>query len=113
MVPVAAIGDYPQPVCIPLRDLRVLCGEIRLARSIEPFTPAVQPAHNAPPMLMPPSNLIAGVWEPLTKPEPDDLPLRSHSPADPSRVIWDGSEDPTAAHRAVAAARAALPMWSR
>jgi succinylglutamic semialdehyde dehydrogenase len=64
-------------------------------------------------MLKPPSNLIAGVWEPLTKPEHGDLPLRSHSPADPSRVIWDGSEDPTAARSAVAAAREALPMWSR
>jgi succinylglutamic semialdehyde dehydrogenase len=64
-------------------------------------------------MLTPPSNLIAGVWEPLTNPAPGNSLLRSHSPADPARVIWDGSEDPTAAQRAVSAARVALPMWSR
>ena len=54
-----------------------------------------------------PSDLIASHWTPI----PGDS-LRSHNPAAPSQIIWQGS--PVMAHldAAVAAARAACAEWS-
>jgi succinylglutamic semialdehyde dehydrogenase len=54
------------------------------------------------------ADLFAGRWVPI----PGDS-LRSHNPAHPEEVIWQGT--PVLAHvdQAVAAARAALPVWSR
>lgn len=54
------------------------------------------------------SDLIGGEWRPIA-----GAAVASHNPAHPSRTIWQGS--PVLAHidDAVAAARAALPAWSR
>ncbi|MBL8764376.1 MAG: aldehyde dehydrogenase family protein [Phycisphaerae bacterium] len=53
-----------------------------------------------------PSNLIGGSWERLPGGS-----LQSRSPADPSLVIWDGSERDADVDRAVSAAIAAQPAW--
>ncbi len=57
---------------------------------------------------MEPRNLIGGAWVPI----PGDA-VRSHNPAHPDETVWQGS--PVSAHvgGAVAAARRALPAWSR
>ena len=54
------------------------------------------------------SNLIEGSWKGI--PGRD---LVSHNPAHPDRVVWSGSPSLADADAAVAAARAALPAWSR
>jgi len=56
----------------------------------------------------PPSDLIGGEFLPL----PGDA-LRSHNPARPAQTVWQGSPEFTHVDRAVAAARGALPEWSR
>lgn len=54
------------------------------------------------------SNLIGGSWKGIP-----GATLVSHSPAHPDRVVWSGSPSVADADVAVAAARAALPAWSR
>src|SRR5688572_7875824 len=39
--------------------------------------------------------------------------LTSRNPANPSQVVWSGKAEVSAVDPAVAAARAALPAWSR
>ena len=55
-----------------------------------------------------PSNLVAGQWLPI----PGDN-LTSHNPAHPSKVVWQGGPQADHVDAAVAAARQALPAWSR
>jgi len=38
--------------------------------------------------------------------------IESRNPAHPDRVVWSGAADPAGVPRAIAAARAALPIWS-
>lgn len=59
----------------------------------------------------PPSNYIAGRWEPLDTGHAEHS-FESTNPARPEEVIWRGSGTTNAVDRAVAAARAALPEWS-
>lgn len=53
------------------------------------------------------SNLIDGSWESI---EGDSIV--STMPASPSTVVWSGTSSVDAVHRAIASARAALPVWS-
>jgi len=55
-----------------------------------------------------PSDLIGGVWQPIP-----GSAVVSHNPAHPSRVVWQGAPNAAHVNRAVAAARGALPAWSR
>lgn len=55
-----------------------------------------------------PSNLINGQWKPI----PGNA-LVSTNPAHPSQVVWQGAPSVSDVDEAVAAARAALPVWSR
>ncbi|RMH30487.1 MAG: aldehyde dehydrogenase family protein [Planctomycetota bacterium] len=55
-----------------------------------------------------PSNLIGDRWESI-----EGSDIVSHNPAHPSKVVWSGREVPGDVDRAVSAARAALPAWSR
>jgi succinylglutamic semialdehyde dehydrogenase len=53
------------------------------------------------------ANLIAGTWSPI----PGDA-IVSTMPASPDQIVWSGSSSVEAVHAAIAAARAALPVWS-
>ncbi len=55
-----------------------------------------------------PCDLIAGEFVPLRGDS-----LRSHNPARPAETVWAGTPNVAHVDRAVAAARAALPAWSR
>lgn len=57
-----------------------------------------------------PADLIGGRW---TAPPAGGPRIASHNPAHPERVLWSGSTAVTHVGQAVAAARAALPEWSR
>ena len=59
----------------------------------------------------PPADLIAGSAIPLDPAGSDAIV--STAPADPARVIWQGVPKPAHVDAAVAAARDALPAWSR
>ena len=61
-----------------------------------------------PSLTQPPSDLIGGEFVPIA-----GQSLRSHNPARPAQTVWQGA--PVVGHvdRAVTAARAALPEWSR
>lgn len=61
-----------------------------------------------PAFVSPPANLIAGRWLPI--PGSD---LVSHNPARPQQVVWQGAAEKRHVELAVAAARSALPAWSR
>lgn len=54
-----------------------------------------------------PSNLVGGQWLPI----PGEA-LRSFEPARPAKVVWSGAPKVEHLDGAVAAARAALPVWS-
>ncbi len=56
----------------------------------------------------PPSDLIGGTWIPIAGDR-----VVSRSPAAPGRVVWSGSPRVEHVDKAVAAARSALPEWSR
>ncbi len=56
----------------------------------------------------PPSDLVGGEWRELSPGGID-----STSPAEPARTLWTGTPCPPHASDAVAAARQALPAWSR
>ena len=62
--------------------------------------------HNA--LRRAPGNLVGGVWHDT----PGDA-LVSNTPARPSEVVWSASVERAHLDEAVAAARAALPAWSR
>jgi succinylglutamic semialdehyde dehydrogenase len=55
-----------------------------------------------------PADLVAGRWLPIPG---DDIV--SHNPAHPSQVVWQGGPQANHVDAAVAAARGALPAWSR
>lgn len=55
-----------------------------------------------------PSDLIGGRFE-----RPSGSALRATNPARPDSVVWEGAASAAQVDRAVAAARAALPAWSR
>lgn len=55
-----------------------------------------------------PSDLIAGKFI-----RPDGARVYSTNPARPESVVWDGTSSVSHVDKAVAAARAALPAWSR
>lgn len=63
------------------------------------------------PLANPPADLIAGTPVPLDPAGPGEIV--STNPADPSREIWRGVPKPAHVDAAVAAARDALPAWSR
>lgn len=65
------------------------------------------PNTSSPTQTMTPSNLIAGQWTQI----PGDA-IVSTMPAAPDKVIWKGASSVEAVHRAIDAARAALPEWS-
>ena len=54
-----------------------------------------------------PGDFIDGAFRPLSGEE-----ITTRDPAQPSRVVWQGSPVPAHAEDAVAAARRALPAWS-
>ncbi len=65
-------------------------------------------------LVHPPSNLIGGFWKPLNITNaPTGSIVRSCSPAEPDRVIWEGWEQTDDVIDAVRSARAALSLWSR
>lgn len=55
-----------------------------------------------------PSNLIASRWLPLS-----GSSIQSFNPAHPDQLVWKGSTPPDHVAQAIAAARSALPAWSR
>ncbi|MBL8887556.1 MAG: aldehyde dehydrogenase family protein [Phycisphaerales bacterium] len=61
-----------------------------------------------PSLLNNPSDLIAGRFV-----RPDGARVFSTNPARPDAIIWDGSSSVSNVDKAVTAARAALPAWSR
>jgi succinylglutamic semialdehyde dehydrogenase len=58
-----------------------------------------------------PSDLIAGRWAPLAAGNAGAV--ESRNPAHPDRLVWSAIPVPAHVEAAVAAARAALPAWSR
>jgi succinylglutamate-semialdehyde dehydrogenase len=65
---------------------------------------------HAPPA-QPPSDLIGGRWHALPTSGPGLI--QSRNPAHPDRIVWAARPDPAHIDAAAAAARAALPAWSR
>ncbi|MCG3122767.1 MAG: N-succinylglutamate 5-semialdehyde dehydrogenase [Phycisphaerales bacterium] len=66
----------------------------------------VAPSH--PSLRHGPANLIAGFWKDLA-----GKTIRTHNPANPSVIIWQGSPPVDAVADAVNAARSALALWRR
>lgn len=66
------------------------------------------PSLSAPHLFHPPSDLIGGEWTPIP-----GTTLTSVSPAAPAEVVFACAPQRTHVDAAVAAARAALPRWSR
>lgn len=57
-----------------------------------------------------PANLLGGEWVPLNSGA--GRAITSYNPASPSQAVWSGVPDVAHVHRAVAAARRALPAWA-
>jgi succinylglutamic semialdehyde dehydrogenase len=60
-----------------------------------------------------PADLINGEWAPLAGASPGAMLVRSTNPASPAQTVWMGHSRLEHVAAAVAAARSALPAWSR